>query len=317
MIAPWLAGDPELSVVIPCRNEEANVVAIAAAVIVQMEAVGASFELIFIDNASDDTTVALVRDLCSHDPRIKLIVNARNFGQLRSPAHAIYQARGKAVISLCADFQDPPELIPAFVERWRAGADTVLAVRTAERTSLPLRVWRNMSYAFLAKFGDFPVIPNATGFGLYDRKVIRATAALKEPEPFLRGMFIETGYTVATIPYVRPERAGGQSNNNFFTLLDFALSSLSGSSKKMLRVPFYIGAFIGMVAAVSLVIALAAALRGGPAGFWLVAAAVEMQFALLFVFLGLFGDQLRLVSERTRATPLVIERERVNFPADS
>lgn len=316
IIAPVDPDAPVFSVVIPCRNEEANIVAIAAAVIREMEKIGETFDLTFIDNASEDATVPLARELCARDPRIRLIVNARNFGQLRSPAHAIYQARGQAIISLCADFQDPPELIGRFVERWRAGVDMILAVRQSEKSPFLLRLWRDASYAFVARFGDYPVIPNATGFGLYDRKVIRATAALNEPEPFLRGMFVETGYTVETMPYQRPERAGGRSNNNFFSLLDFAISSLSGSSKQMLRVPLYLGALIGLFSGLTLILAIIAAFTDGRTGFWLVATAVEGQLALIFLFIGLIGDQLRLVSERTRGTPLVIERERINFPAD-
>jgi glycosyltransferase involved in cell wall biosynthesis len=307
--------DPVFSVVIPCRNEEANAEAIAAAVIHEMEKIGEPFDIIFIDNASEDRTVELIRAMCARDPRIKLIVNARNFGQMRSPTHGIFQARGQAIISLCADFQDPPELIGPFVERWRAGAQIVLGVRQSEKSSLFLSWWRNLSYGFARRFGDYPIIPNATGFGLYDRKVVRAIAALKEPEPFFRGMLIETGHSVETIPYARPARAGGKTNNNFFALLDFALSSLSGASKKMLRVPLYVGALVGLLAAVSLLVALGALVTGGRVGFWLVAAAVELQLSMLFIFIGLVGDQLRLVSERTRATPLVVERERINFPA--
>lgn len=314
MIRERESDEPVFSVVIPCRNEEANVTAIASAVINEMEKVGEPFDLLFIDNASEDATVPLIRGMCARDPRIRLIVNVRNFGQLRSPAHAIYQARGQAIISLCADFQDPPELIGRFIERWRAGADVVFAVRQSEKSPLLLKIWRDMSYAFVSRFGDYPVIPNATGFGLYDRKVVRAAAALNEPEPFLRGMFVETGYAVETIPYARPARAGGRSNNNFLTLLDFAVSSFSGSSKRMLRAPLYVGALTGLVAMLSLLLALIAAVTGGHVGFWLISTAIEAQLAILFIFLGLMGDQLRLVSERTRATPLVIERERVNFP---
>jgi glycosyltransferase involved in cell wall biosynthesis len=307
---------PTFSVVIPCRNEEANVVAIAASVIKEMEKIGESFDLIFIDNASQDATVPLIRDMCAEDPRIRLIINSRDFGQLRSPAHAIYQARGKAIITLCADFQEPPEMIGRFVDHWRAGAKIVFAVRQSEKSSLLLGLWRNASYAFLSRFGDYPVVPNATGFGLYDRKVVRAAARLNEPEPFLRGMFAETGFQMVTIPYARAARAGGRSKNNFFTLLDFATSTFSGASKRMLRVPLYIGALIFVLAGISLLLAAIAAFDGASAKFWLVGFLIESQLGAGFVFLGLIGDQLRVISERTRETPLVFERERVNFPEE-
>lgn len=304
---------PVISVVIPCRNEEANAQAIATAVIAEIEKIGLSFDIIFIDNGSDDSTVAIIRKLCASDPRIRLIINTRNFGQMRSPTHAVFQAKGQAIIAMCADFQDPPELIGRFVELWRAGAPVVLGVRESEKTTLFLKWWRSFSYWFARRFGDYAIIPNATGFGLYDAKVIRTIAAIKEPEPFFRGILVETGYPIQTVLYPRPPRAGGQSNNNFFSLLDFAMSSLAGSSKKLLRVPFILGIIASVVALISLIIALIALAVGNNATIWLIGAGIELQFALLFLVFGVMGDQIRLISERTRATPLVVEQERINF----
>ena len=194
------ASRPEISVVIPCFNEQDNAAAIAAAVIEQLEKVSSSFDILFIDNGSTDRTVEIVREMCARDPRIRLIVNTRNFGQLRSPTHALFQATGRAVIGIVADFQDPPELIPQLVERWRAGADVVLGVSKTKKVSPLFAATRRMSYALQRKFGDYPIIPNATGFGLYDAKVVRAIAALNEPEPFFRGLLVETGYSIETIP---------------------------------------------------------------------------------------------------------------------
>jgi glycosyltransferase involved in cell wall biosynthesis len=308
---------PDITVVIPCYNEEENAAAICAAAIAQLEPLGLSFEIIFIDNDSRDRTVEIVRGICASDPRVRLIVNTRNFGQMRSPTHAIYQARGRAVIGLCADFQDPPELIPRLIERWRAGVDIVLGVRAAEAKVgfLHARA-RALSYWLANKFGDYPVVPNATGFGLYDARVVDATRMIAEPEPFFRGMLVETGFKLETIPYVRPPRAAGESKNDFFALLDFAMSSLSGSSKRLLRVPMYVGAFAALMTLVMLIGGGVAFLLGRPIAGWFIAAVIQAQFALLFGFLGLLGDNVRIISERTRRTPLVIERERVNFPAD-
>lgn len=309
---------PSFSVVIPCRNEEANVANMAAAVIREMEAIGDAFDLIFIDNDSLDDTRAIVRGLCARDSRIRLIENARNFGQMRSPTYAIFQARGQAIINLCCDFQDPPELLPLFVERWRDGAQIVLGVRSAEKSALLLGWFRRFSYWFATRFGDYPIIANATGFGLYANKVVRVIERLNEPEPFFRGMLVETGFRTETIAYPRPPRAGGVSNNGFFQLLDFAMSSLAGASKRMVRVPFFIGATMLIVAAVALLCLPVAWLMGQ--GNWVIGlgaiALVEAHTGLLFLFLGILGDQVRLISERTRRTPLVVERDRVNFPPD-
>ncbi|PKB14531.1 glycosyltransferase involved in cell wall biosynthesis [Novosphingobium kunmingense] len=304
---------PEISVVLACRNEEANVEAIAAAVISELQTVCESFELIFIDNQSSDRTVEIVKGMCARDPRIKLIVNTRNFGQMRSPTHGIYAASGDAVISMCSDFQDSPALLPEFVRRWRAGTQIVLGVREKEKSGALLTFFRGLSYRVQAAIGDYPIIPNATGFGIYDRRVVDSIRALNEPEPFFRGLLVETGYSIEQIPYKRPARAGGRSNNNFFSLLDFALNGLAGSSKKLLRAPLYVAFFVGLLTLVCLIGAVVAAFTGYSWQLWLFAAMLQGQFFLLFLFLGLLGVQTALVSERTRNQPLVIERERINF----
>lgn len=311
-----LVSDPEVTVCIACCNEEDNVEAIAAAVSEAMESVQAHFDIIFIDNASTDRTVEIVKGMCARDLRIKLIANTRNYGQMRSPTHAIYSAGGKAVVSMCADFQDQPQLLSEFVTRWRGGTPIVLGVRNSERSGFFLNFFRSLSYAFHSRFGDYPIIPNATGFGLYDRKVVEALRGLKEPEPFVRGMLVETGYRIETIPFDRPARAGGKSKNNFFSLLDFALNGLAGSSKGLLRTPLYVAFAFGLLTAFCLAGAVLSPLWGGSLQLWLFAAMLEGQFTLLFLFLGLLGVQTRLISERTRNQPLVLEEERVNFPSD-
>lgn len=306
--------DPEISVVIPCYNEAANAAEICAATIKELESVGVSFEIVFIDNNSTDGTVDIIKRICAADRRVKLIVNSRNFGQMRSPTHAIYQTRGAAVIGMCADFQDPPTLIPELIARWRSGADIVLGVRQVEENvGVALRWTRALSYWLARNYGDYPILPNATGFGLYARRVVDATRLLVEPEPFFRGMLVETGYRLETITYPRPERARGRSKNNFFTLFDFAMSALAGSSKRLLRVPIYIGALGALITVLMLLGGLVAFVTGRPIAGWFIAAVIQAELSLLFGFLGLLGDNVRIISERTRRTPLVIERERVNF----
>lgn len=308
------ADIPDISVVIPCRNEEANAEAIAAAVIAELEPLDLRFDIIFIDNESADRTVEIVRAMCTRDPRIRLIVNTRNFGQMRSPTHGIFVARGRAVIGMCADFQDPPALLPRFVDRWRAGVSIVLGVRETERSGVILGATRKLSYMLARHFGDHAIIPDATGFGLYDRKVVDAIRAMNEPEPFFRGMLVETGFPLETIQYARPPRARGKSNNNFFALLDFAVAGLTASSKKLLRVPLYVGVLGAVATLVMLAGGILAFVLDRPIAGWFIAMVIQAQFALLFGFIGLMGDHVRLISERTRKTPLVIERERTNFP---
>ena len=304
---------PELSIVIPCYNEEENVRGICAAVTAEAERHAASHEIILIDNFSTDATRAIMRDLCREDRRIRAIFNNRNYGQMRSPTHGIYQASGQAVIGMCADFQDPPAMIGELLSLWRGGAKVVLAQRRQERTSMALGLVRRIGYGLLGRFADYPVIPNATGFGLFDRAVVDALRRWNEPEPFFRGMVVESGFSLALIPFDRPERAAGETKNGFRTLLSFALSGLAGSAKGLLRLPILLSVWAGMGAVGLLIATLIAMMLDGPV--WpLVALSIGTgMFATLLLFIGLIGDQVRLIGERTRGVPLVIEEERLNF----
>ena len=306
---------PDVSAIIPCLNEEENAAAIAVAVVNQFEMLGLSYEIIFIDNGSIDDTVKIIKGLCALNPRIRLIVNTRNFGQMRSPTHAIYQATGSAIIGICADFQDPPELIGEFVARWRRGALIVLGVRQSEKTSWFLRLIRAIGYGFFKRFADYRVIPGATGFGLYDRRVVNTLKAWRDPEPFFRGMLVESGFALETVPYKRPERAGGVSKNSILSLVSFGLSGLASSSKQLLRLPIYIALAIMFTALLTLAAAIVTIFVGHGAWLLLGLALTQATFAVLFLFLSLFGEQIRVIHEIARNVPLVVERERVNFPS--
>lgn len=306
---------PELSFAIPCYNEETNVVAMYEAVTVEAERHAASHEIIFIDNCSTDRTRELLREICARDGRVCAIFNNRNYGQMRSPTHAIFQTEGAAVIAMCCDFQDPPALIGRLVEQWRAGAQVVLAQRRSEKTSAVLGLARRAGYSFFNRFGDYPLIPGATGFGLFDREVVDMLASWNEPEPFFRGMVIESGYRLAVVPYDRPVRAGGKSSNDFWTLLNFALSAVGGSAKSLLRLQLILAIYLSIF---SLLLALVTGIRFAVTGYSPLLLALTVIFGLFSVVLlclGLIGDQVRLLAERMRNVPLVIEEERLNFPA--
>jgi glycosyltransferase involved in cell wall biosynthesis len=316
LVSGGAAKPVEISVVIPCLNEEDNARGICEAVKAALEPHAASYEIIFIDNGSQDGTRAILRDLCAADGRVRAIFNTRNFGQMRSPTYAIYQAEGAAVIAMCADFQDPPDLIGPMIARWRSGAEIVLGVRRTEKAPPIVSALRRVGYDFLKRNADHPIIPGATGFGLFDRKVVDVLADWHEPEPFFRGMLIESGYSISLIPYDRPQRAGGESKNDIAALLDFAVSGLAGSSKGLLRKPIIWSFFAGMVALLMLIAAAVIAAAGGPGWLLLLIGVQTALFAILFLFLGIIGEQVRVISERTRHVPLVLEAERINFPPD-
>jgi glycosyltransferase involved in cell wall biosynthesis len=307
---------PELSFAIPCYNEEANVVAMYEAVTREAEQHAASHEIIFIDNCSTDRTRELLREICSRDPRVRAIFNNRNYGQMRSPTHAIYQAEGQAVIALCCDFQDPPALIGEMVRQWRAGAQVVLGQRRSEKTGWLLSLVRRTGYSFFRRFTETPLIPGATGFGLFDREVVDMLASWNEPEPFVRGMVVESGYRIAVVPYDRPQRAGGQSSNGFWTLMNFALSGVGVSAKSLLRLQLVTAIYMILLAAILAVVTVTRFLVYGYSPLLLALTVMFALFAIVLLFLGLIGDQVRLLAERMRNMPLVIEEERLNFPPE-
>lgn len=315
MTAPYRS--PELSVVIPCYNEIENVHGIVAAVTREAERHVASHEIILIDNCSTDGTRAAIRELCAADPRVRGILNNRNYGQMRSPTHGIYQASGRAVIGMCADFQDPPAMIGELVALWRGGAKIVLAQRRTERAGALLGAVRRTGYAVLGRLADYPIIPNVTGFGLFDRAVVDTLRAWNEPEPFFRGMVVESGFSIALVPFDRPERAAGETKNGIASLAAFALSGLAGSAKSLLRLPILLSVWSGVMALLLLAAGAIALLAQGPGWAMIGWAFGIAMFATLLLFLGLIGDQVRLIAERTRGVPLVIEEARVNFPEAS
>ena len=306
---------PELSFAIPCYNEEANILALYEAVTTEAERHVTSHEIIFIDNHSTDRTRELLRELCRRDPRVKAIFNNRNYGQMRSPTYAIYQASGRAVIGMCSDFQDPPSMIGEFVQQWRAGAQIVLGQRRTEKAGLVLTLARKAAYALFNRFGDYPLIPGATGFGLYSREVVDELSSWNEPEPFFRGMLVESGFRLVVIPYDRPVRANGRSSNNYGALLNFALSGVGGSAKGLLRLQLIFAIYLCVFAFGLGIVTLIRFLTHGYSPALLILTVVVGLFSILLLSVGLIGDQVRLLAERSRNVPLVVEEERLNFGA--
>ncbi len=307
-------GDIELSITIPCYNEEENVIAMYEAVTIEAQTHSRSHEIIFIDNASTDSTRLLLRELSERDPRVRVILNNRNYGQMRSPTYAIYQAEGAAVMAMCCDFQDPPALIGPMIAQWRAGAQIVMGQRRTEKGSPLLGIVRRGGYSLLRRFADYPIIPGATGFGLYDREVIDMMASWNEPEPFVRGMAVESGYRLALLPFDRPARAAGESSNGFWSLMNFALSGIAGSVKSLLRLPLILSIYFAMFAVGLAVVTVIRQIFFSYSPVMIAISIVTAMFATMLLFIGLIGDQLRLLVERSRNVPLVIEEERLNFP---
>ena len=308
----------KISVLIPCYNEEENVVPISKAVIdtITTELPAYDYELVFIDNDSQDNTRPLLRGLCAENPKIKAIFNAKNFGQFNSPYYGMLQCTGDCVISMVADFQDPVELIPRYVHEWENGYKIVIGIKTTSQENKFMYWLRSLYYKMIKKFSNVEQIEHFTGSGLYDRDFIEVLRDLKDPTPFLRGIVAELGYKRKEIPYEQPKRRAGKTHNNFYTLYDAAMLSVTSYTKVALRVATFIGAICSgvsfLVAIVYLIMKLIWWDRF-PAGI------APMLIGLLFLgsiqilFVGLVGEYVLSINQRVMNRPLVVEEERINF----
>ena len=306
-----------ISVVAPCYNEEDNVDELHRRIgLVFDQWPQHQLELIFIDNASTDGTVARLRAIAAGDPRVKVIVNARNFGHLRSPMHAILQATGDAVIPMASDLQDPPEMLGHFLEGWERGYKKVVAVKPVSKENGFVFALRRLYYGALNRISEVPLIDNFTGFGLYDRKIIDYIAQLNDPYPYFRGLVGEVGYDTLVVEFEQPRRLRGVTKNNFYTLYDIAMLGITNHSKLPLRVAT-IGGFA--MSALSFVVALAYlvyklvnwyAFEVGQAPLVI---GLFFLFSVQLFFIGLLGEYVLAIHRHVLHRPLVVEKERINF----
>jgi len=246
---------PLISIVTPCYNEEANVDELyrrVKAAIAELKQY--SFEFIFIDNHSEDATVEKLKALANKDKSVKVIVNTRNFGHIRSPYYGILQSRGVATIYLASDLQDPPEMIPQFIAEWESGYKLVMATKPHSEGSALVHYMRKSYYRLLDGISDISVVNDSTGFGLYDKVVLDHLRALNEPYPFLRGLICELGYEIKTIPFVQPRRLRGITKNNFYTLYDIAMLGIITHSKLPIRIAAFLGLFLGVMSTIVAII---------------------------------------------------------------
>ena len=247
-----------ISVISGCYNEEGNVRECYEQVKKVFQEIGRyRYEHIFIDNASKDGTVAILREIAAQDKNVKVIINTRNFGHIRSPHHAMLQARGDAVISVVSDLQDPPELIKEFLKKWEEGFKVVIAVKQNSDESAVFFTIRRLYYEIVTHLAEIELNKNATGFGLYDRRFIDILAEMHDPYPYFRGLVSEVGFPVAKIPYHQPERKRGITSNNFYRLYDMAMLGITNHSKVPLRLATMLGfavSFFSLVVAMGYLI---------------------------------------------------------------
>lgn len=308
----------KISIVIPCFNEEENVCEIAKAImqIMEKQLQKYEYEIVFIDNDSQDNTRKLLRKICESDKRIKTIFNAKNFGQFNSPYYGICQTNGDCTIVLSCDFQDPIEMIPVLVREWENGYKIVCAIKSSSKENKFVRFMRNCYYKMIKRFSDVEQIEHFTGFGLYDKSFVEVLRNLEDSTPFLRGIVAELGYKRKDVPYEQQKRKAGKTHNNWYTLYDAAMLSITAYTKVGLRMATFLGFFVGVISIILAIIYLVLKLiywNEFVAGMAPILLAVLIFGSLLLFFLGILGEYILTINRRMMKRPLVIEEERLNF----
>lgn len=309
-----------ISIVTPCYNEEDNIEELCSRIALVMASLPYDYEHIVIDNCSTDQTVSKLRKIAAHNHKVKLILNARNFGHIRSPYYGILQSRGDACVLIASDLQDPPEMIVKFVNRWEEGYKIVLATKPESHESSFMFFLRKLYYRCITRISDVPLVKNATGAGLFDKVVVDILRRIEDPYPYFRGLVCEIGFPIALVPFKQPRRAKGITKNNFYTLYDIAMLGITNHSKIPLRLMAMSGFVIAILSFIVALGFLAAKLL-----FWdsfqlgIAPILIGMFFfgAVQMLFIGMLGEYVGAIYTHVRKLPLVVESERVNFELPS
>ena len=311
----------KISIMVPCYNEEENVVPLSEAVIATLEKdlPEYDYEILFIDNCSKDKTREKLILLCSRNKKIKAIFNTKNFGQFNSPYYGLCQTTGDCTICLCADFQDPIDMIPKFVHEWENGYKIVCGIKTSSKENKIMYFLRGVYYKAIKKMSEVEQIEQFTGFGLYDKSFIQVLRDLKDPTPFLRGIVAELGPERKEIPYEQQERRAGKTSNNWYRLYDAAMLSFTSYTKIGLRLATFIGFGLSAVSVVIAIVYFILKLlqwNDFPAGMTPILLGVFVIGSMQLFFIGLLGEYIMNMNARLMNRPLVIEQERINFDED-
>jgi glycosyltransferase involved in cell wall biosynthesis len=321
-LATWISQHPRplrdggrVGIVLPCYNEESNIEEVYSRILKVFEGLpGYTFEILFIDNASTDRTVEVLRGIVARDSRVRAIVNARDFGWIRSPFHGMMQVGGDCVIQMCSDLQEPPEALPRFLEAWENGAAVVIGQKVTSPESPLFWVARSLYYKFARSIADVPLLEHVTGFGLYDRRVIEIMRGYQDPYPYIRGLISDIGLPIAVVQYDQAARRRGVTKSNLSRLFDVAMLGITSHSKAPLRLATIAGFVLSglslLVAMVFLVIKLLFWFAL-PSGYAPVVIGVFFLGSVQIFLVGLLGEYLSAVLAQVRNRPIVVERERI------
>jgi glycosyltransferase involved in cell wall biosynthesis len=306
----------KISIVTPTFNEEENIERLCREVKIEAETLRYDYEHIIIDNCSTDKTIDKLREISSKDKNVKVIINSRNYGHIKSPFYGVLQATGDVCILMVSDFQEPINLISQYIKKWENGAKIVLGEKNISEENNLMFSLRKLFYTSLNKISETKLSINTTGTGLFDKEVIERLKKVNDPYPYFRGLISEVGFDIETIKFNQPLRKFGVTKNNFFTLYDLAMLGVVKHSRMPLRIMTLLG-FISsfgclFIATVYLILKIffwdSFELGSAPTiiGIFTIS-------SIQVMLLGLLGEYIGVILLHQRNMPLVIEKERINF----
>ena len=306
----------KICIVTPTYNEEENIKELCNAISSEMKKLDYEYEHIVIDNCSTDSTIKILRKLADEDKKLKVIINSRNFGHIKSPIHGILQSTGDATILMSSDFQDPPELIPDYIKKWEEGNLVVLGQKTTSDENFLKHFLKKVFYKFINIISEAPLMMNTTGAGIFDRKIIEYVRQIDDPYPYFRGLISEITSDIKLVSFHQPKRKKGKTKNNFYSLYDIGILGIVKHSKIPLRIMTLLGFFASFLSICVAFVYLIYKFLFWDSFEWGLAPLIIGLFTLssLQIFLlGFIGEYVMNILTQSRKIPLVVEKERINF----
>ena len=306
----------KISIVTPTYNEEQNIEKLCLDIKNEFKKLNLEYEHIIIDNASTDNTIKILQEICLKDKNVKVIVNSKNYGHIRSPFYGILQSTGDACILMASDFQDPIDLIPTYIKKWQDGSKIVLGKKTSSNENKLKFSIRKFFYKYLNKMSETNITENTTGAGIFDKSVIDRLRNINDPYPYLRGLLSEIGEDISTIEFNQPKRLFGKTKNNFFTLYDIGILGIVKHSRMPLRIMILIGflsSILSFGVAIFYFIFKLLYWSSFDLGIAPLVIGIYMFASIQILLIGIIGEYIGIILLHQRNMPLVIEKKRINF----
>jgi len=306
----------KISIVTPTYNEGENIEKLCSGIKLEMKKLNIDYEHIVIDNSSTDKTIEILKEICSRDKKVKVIINSKNYGHIRSPYYGLLQSSGDACILMAADFQDPVELISQYIERWKKGSKIVLGEKITSEENSSIFLIRKLFYKFINKISESKLTQNTTGSGIFDKSILNKLREIKDPYPYLRGLLNEIGEEIETIKFNQPKRLSGKTKNNFFTLYDIGMLGIVKHSRVPLRFTILIGFLSSLISfGVAIFYLLYKILfwNSFELGMAPLVIGIFLFASIKILLIGIIGEYIGIILIHQRNMPLVTEKERINF----